>query len=156
MVNLFTAWESSEWQRRRWIWSMKLNWVPNRWNICVQRCKHVPITWSLDFSSALSWLRLFGTFVFCLNRMNYINLSFLFLHITRFVGNSFNVKPRDLPEVCSDFKRFLEVISDLNDQTPMVWNPITKKMSKWIDMRQLDRAYSNGGHGAKCASCLLS
>ena len=76
--------------------------------------------------------------------MNYINLSCPFIHIYRFVANSFNVKPRDLPEVCSDFKRFLEVISDLNDQTPMVWNPITKKMSKWIDMRELNKAYGKG------------
>ena len=75
--------------------------------------------------------------------MNYINLSYLFLRIT-LVANSFNVKPRDMPEVQPDFKRFMEVISDLNDRTPMVWNPITKKMSKWIDMRELNKAYGKG------------
>ena len=58
---------------------------------------------------------------------------------------SFDVKLSDLPEVQPDWKRFSEVISELNDKTPMVWNPITKKVSKWIDMRQLTAAYGGTG-----------
>ena len=66
---------------------------------------------------------------------------------------------RDLPEPAVEWVAFSSAISALNDRTPLVWDPITKKMKKWIDIQKLNRAYSRGnvgGQGEKCGGCLLA
>jgi hypothetical protein len=55
--------------------------------------------------------------------------------------SSFDVPVRDLPEPAVDWKAFFNRISELNDRTPLVYNPITKKASKWIDMNALNNKY---------------
>ena len=46
-----------------------------------------------------------------------------------------------LPEPEVDWSSFSTAISALNDRTPLVWDPITKKMKKWIDMQKLNAIY---------------
>lgn len=53
------------------------------------------------------------------------------------------------PEV--DFQSFAKALSILNDKEPMVWNPMTGNLTKWIDMKKLTATYggrvSNRGGG---------
>ena len=48
---------------------------------------------------------------------------------------------RDLPEPAVEWVAFSSAISALNDRTPLVWDPITKKMKKWIDIQKLNAIY---------------
>ena len=75
----------------------------------------------------------------------------LTLHTRRF-----NVPHRSLPEPEADWDAFSQRISALNDSTPMVFNPVTRRMCKWIDMNALNRVYSVRGIGnASLPSCLV-
>ena len=58
---------------------------------------------------------------------------------------------RDLPEPAVEWVAFSSAISALNDRTPLVWDPITKKMKKWIDIQKLNAIYkkSNMKKGKK-------
>ena len=48
---------------------------------------------------------------------------------------------RDLPEPAVEWVAFSAAISALNDRAPLVWDPITKKMKKWIDIQKLNATY---------------
>ena len=55
--------------------------------------------------------------------------------------SSFDVPVRELPEPAVDWNAFFNRINEMNDRTPTVFNPITKKMTKWIDMNALNHKY---------------
>jgi hypothetical protein len=65
--------------------------------------------------------------------------------------SSFDVPVRDLPEPAVDWKAFFTRIGELNDRTPLVFNPITKKVTKWIDMTALDKKYGKNSKANKAA-----
>jgi hypothetical protein len=49
------------------------------------------------------------------------------------------------PNLHSDWKGFVGVLSEVVKREGMQWNPISKKMGSWIDMKQLQKAYGKGG-----------
>ena len=49
-----------------------------------------------------------------------------------------------VPDPQADWKAFLDAIERLNREEGRTWNPITKRMDYWVDMRKLKRAYSRG------------
>jgi hypothetical protein len=49
------------------------------------------------------------------------------------------------PEV--DFPAFAKALSALNDKEPIVWNPATGRLTKWIDMKKLTAIYGGSGGG---------
>ena len=76
-----------------------------------------------------------------------------------FLSLRFDKTIRELPEPAVEWVAFSAAVSALNDRTPLVWDPITKKMKKWIDIQKLNRAYSRGnarGLTEKCQDCLLA
>ena len=73
----------------------------------------------------------------------------------RTVPYRFNVPHRSLPEPDADWDAFSQRISALNDSTPMVFNPVTRRMCKWIDMKALNRVYSVRGTGNTSPSPFL-
>jgi len=47
------------------------------------------------------------------------------------------------PEV--DWTSFVKLIDDLQAKEKKVWNPLTKKMAPWVDIKKLNREYGHGG-----------
>jgi hypothetical protein len=66
--------------------------------------------------------------------------------------SSFDVPVRDLPEPAVDWNAFANRISELNDRTPLVFNPITKRVTKWIDMTALNNKYGKNSKAYKAAN----
>jgi hypothetical protein len=66
--------------------------------------------------------------------------------------SSLDVPVRDLPEPAVDWNAFSNRISELNDRTPMVFNPVTKKLTKWIDMTALNNKYGKNSKANKAAN----
>ena len=58
-----------------------------------------------------------------------------------FLSLRFDKTIRELPEPAVEWVAFSAAISALNDRTPLVWDPITKKMKKWIDIQKLNAIY---------------
>jgi hypothetical protein len=56
---------------------------------------------------------------------------------------------RDLPEPAVDWTAFERLVTVLNDRTPMVWNPIKRRMTKWIDMAALRHHYGKSSQANK-------
>lgn len=50
------------------------------------------------------------------------------------------------PEV--DWKGFASAVSKLVEEQAYQWNPITKKVQPWINMKKLNKAYGGGGIGS--------
>jgi hypothetical protein len=48
-----------------------------------------------------------------------------------------------LPDPQVDWPRFLDRIATVTKAQKMQWNPIKKKMTPWVDIRKLDRAFRN-------------
>mmetsp|Transcript_33703 Transcript_33703/g.81706 ORF Transcript_33703/g.81706 Transcript_33703/m.81706 type:complete len:269 (-) Transcript_33703:1419-2225(-) len=48
-----------------------------------------------------------------------------------------------VPDHHTDFQGFLENLERILSQEPKQWNPTTKKMQRWIDLKRLKKAYSN-------------
>ena len=53
----------------------------------------------------------------------------------------------NLPDPEIDWQLFSSAVSVLNDSLPLVWDPIKKKLEKWVDMKELDKAYGKGVPG---------
>jgi len=47
------------------------------------------------------------------------------------------------PEV--DWKAFVGLIESLQEKEHKVWNPITKRMAPWVDIKRLNREFGHGG-----------
>ena len=62
-----------------------------------------------------------------------------------FFAFSLDKSPSDLPDPVSDWPGFLEQITVLLETVPMVWNPLTNKMAKWIDVQRLNKMYGRRG-----------
>ena len=56
-------------------------------------------------------------------------------------GPAFDEAPD--PEV--DWHAFVQLVNDLQSKEPKVWNPITKRMTSWVDIKKLNREYGHGG-----------
>ena len=56
-------------------------------------------------------------------------------------GHAFDEAPD--PDV--DWHAFVQLVEDLQSKEPKVWNPITKRMSSWVDIKKLNREYGHGG-----------
>jgi hypothetical protein len=67
------------------------------------------------------------------------------LSITYSSSFSLDKAPSDLPDPVSDWPGFLEQITALLETVPMVWNPLTEKMAKWIDVHKLNQMYGRRG-----------
>lgn len=48
------------------------------------------------------------------------------------------------PDLHADWKKFVEFLQSLLDLEMQHYNPRTKKMCPWIDMRELGRCYGGG------------
>lgn len=49
-----------------------------------------------------------------------------------------------VPDAQADWKEFLNAIDRLNRREGKTWNPITRRMDYWVDMKKLKRAYGKG------------
>eukprot|EP00596_Hydrurales_sp_CCMP1899_P008716 CAMPEP_0119033806 /NCGR_PEP_ID=MMETSP1177-20130426/873_1 /TAXON_ID=2985 /ORGANISM="Ochromonas sp, Strain CCMP1899" /LENGTH=348 /DNA_ID=CAMNT_0006990845 /DNA_START=48 /DNA_END=1090 /DNA_ORIENTATION=- len=59
----------------------------------------------------------------------------------------FGVDGQSMPHPEVDFHAFANALSDLNDREPMVWNPMTGSLTKWINMKKLAATYNRRGGG---------
>ena len=59
-----------------------------------------------------------------------------------YLSCSLDVDPLKIPDPETHWNEFLNEIKKANDIAPQVWNPITKKLEKWIDIKNLDRSYN--------------
>jgi Mg-chelatase subunit ChlD len=50
-----------------------------------------------------------------------------------------------VPDPQADWKGFIKHISNLVDKENKQWNPLTKKMAPWINLKKLDKAYNKKG-----------
>jgi hypothetical protein len=48
----------------------------------------------------------------------------------------------ELPHPQENWKNFSERVTAANDKLGLVWNPIERKMTKWIRMTRLSRKYN--------------
>jgi len=48
-----------------------------------------------------------------------------------------------LPDVHVDWKGFMAGLSDVMEKESQQWNPITKKVEPWINLKRLNRSYGN-------------
>jgi hypothetical protein len=51
----------------------------------------------------------------------------------------------EAPDPERDWKGFCEVLAQLVGQESLQWNPMTKRLEPWIDMRKLKQHYGRGG-----------
>jgi hypothetical protein len=51
---------------------------------------------------------------------------------------------QSMPNIHSDWRGFLESAQRLVDVESKQWNPITKKLAPWIDLKKLNKAYGTG------------
>ena len=49
------------------------------------------------------------------------------------------------PDIHTDWKGFVSVLKEVVKSEPMQWNPTTKKIGPWIDLKQLEKSYGKGG-----------
>jgi hypothetical protein len=49
------------------------------------------------------------------------------------------------PDIHTDWKGFVNVLKEVVKSEPMQWNPTTKKVGPWIDIKQLEKSYGKGG-----------
>ena len=49
-----------------------------------------------------------------------------------------------VPDPEADWKAFCSSIQRLVDNEKKAWNPITKKMQPWVDMKRLKKDYGGG------------
>jgi hypothetical protein len=49
------------------------------------------------------------------------------------------------PDIHTDWKGFVKVLSEVVKIETTQWNPHTKKVGPWIDMKQLEKAFGKGG-----------
>jgi hypothetical protein len=49
-----------------------------------------------------------------------------------------------VPDPEGDWKGFCDAIERLSHKEGKTWNPITKRMDYWVDVRKLKRAYKKG------------
>lgn len=88
-----------------------------------------------------------------MSRVLKYHCTFLFIpwqHIYFWLVDRFGVPIKELPEPAVEWEAFTTRISALNDQTPAVWNPARKRMTKWIDMKALNQSYKMGQKGLLC------
>lgn len=50
-----------------------------------------------------------------------------------------------VPDPQADWKGFMKHISNLVDKENKQWNPLTKKMAPWVNLKKLDKAYKSKG-----------
>ena len=151
-VSHYIDWESLVSQREKWISSTKLPSRKSKWSLCVRSCEY---TWCMPEPDLMCCRSSLHHYELCVQSgcdISWMIVSPLFSFpdwlSTR---HSFGVPARELPEPALDWVAFSQRVHDLNNSTPMVWNPITKRMSKWVDMAALTRAY-----GPKMSWCSLS
>lgn len=51
----------------------------------------------------------------------------------------------EAPDPEADWKGFCNVLAPLIAQEKVQWNPITKRLEPWIDMKKLKQSYGGGG-----------
>jgi len=51
----------------------------------------------------------------------------------------------EAPDPDADWKGFCDTVARLMSQEQKQWNPITKRMEPWIDMKKLTRDFGHGG-----------
>ena len=93
------------------------------------------LAWSKNITSFHELDQLFTT------EHKHADVRLSFFHTSLQLMYRFDVSVNDLPEPALDWAAFAAGISALNDRTPMVWNPISQKMAKWVDMYALTRCY---------------
>ena len=49
-----------------------------------------------------------------------------------------------VPDPEADWRGFVDAIERLNRREDQTWNPITRRMDYWVDIRKLKRAYKKG------------
>ena len=49
------------------------------------------------------------------------------------------------PDVHTNWKGFVERVSEIVRKEEKQWNPMTKKLTPWIDMKKLNKCYGGGG-----------
>jgi hypothetical protein len=66
--------------------------------------------------------------------------------LREFLGVLFGLGALDgAPDVHTNWSGFLKELEVIVNREGKQWNPITKKLSPWIDMKKLKRAYGGGG-----------
>jgi hypothetical protein len=49
------------------------------------------------------------------------------------------------PDIHTDWKGFVSVLKEVIKAEPEQWNPATKKVGPWIDIKKLEKCYGTGG-----------
>ena len=62
-----------------------------------------------------------------------------------FLFYSLDVDPLKIADPETHWNEFIKEIKKANDLAPQVWNPITKKLEKWIDIKNLESSYNLKG-----------
>ena len=173
MVSRYIDWESLVWPPRKWISSMKGRSPKNKWSSWWPSCKYSKVQCRGRMSCNIAYtmwhcsLTATQPFICCghhtalhcpvLHRYRWSQQRNTFSYLTRTTCNtypsSFGVSAKDLPEPAHDWEAFSKRIDWLNENTPMVSNPITLKMSRWIDMVALNRMYAPNIIKCQCAIC---
>jgi hypothetical protein len=62
----------------------------------------------------------------------------------------------ELPNPAIDWPGFYQAIFDANNREPQVWDPLSKSMSRWVKMHQLDHTYRTSSFGTEVCACSVS
>lgn len=103
----------------------------------------------LTYGEPLHRLREFGVHLKELDRIDEARLSGD--EVRQICSIVFNVKKDSLAHPEAELGTFVKQISQLNDKSPLTWNPSTGMMSKWIDINKLRKINQPAGGG--CAIC---
>jgi hypothetical protein len=82
----------------------------------------------------------------------YLTLKVCNSSSTYLSSHSLNAKPSDLPNPVTEWDTFYKAVSVLNDAEHTVWNPLTSKLEKWIDMKRLKAQYGKSGESLSLSS----
>ena len=62
-----------------------------------------------------------------------------------FLACSLDIDPLKVPDPETHWGEFIKEVKRANNIAPQVWNPLTKKLAKWIDIKNLERSYNIQG-----------
>lgn len=103
----------------------------------------------LNYALPLHRLREFGVKV---QELDHLDENLLSANqMKKVLSYLFNCNQRDIPEPQAMWPEFKAFVEDKLKQLPLQYNPVTKKMEPWINMRQLTLKYAPAGAGGCCS-----
>jgi hypothetical protein len=69
---------------------------------------------------------------------------FPFFLFSLFISHRLDLNPArtELPNPALDWPGFIQAVTEANNREPMVWDPLSRSMSRWIKINQLQRQYN--------------